>query len=94
MFYNLLRPFKSGYDNFRDDHMLFRHFTRSPGLIRETDNSVDIILIPQACFPPKVITIFKALKWLNSLILLRLKKMVFYNFLKTHVVLSRLCCKN
>jgi len=52
---------KVEYDNYRDDHMLFRHLTRSPGLIRETDNSVEIILIPQACFPPKVITIFNSM---------------------------------
>ena len=61
MFYKQLRPFKAAYDNFRDDHMLFRHLTRSPGLIRETDNSVEIILIPQACFPPKVISIFNSI---------------------------------
>lgn len=61
MFYKLLRPFKEAYDNYRDDHMLFRHLTRSPGLIQETDNGVEIILIPQACFTPKVITIFNSI---------------------------------
>jgi len=61
MFYKSLRPFKEGYDNFRDDHMLFRHLTRSPGLIHETDNGVEIILIPQACFTPKVIALFNSI---------------------------------
>ena len=61
LFYKLLRPFKEAYDNFRDDHMLFRHLTRSPGLIHETDNTIEITLIPQACFPPKVITIFNSI---------------------------------
>ncbi|MEN8122959.1 MAG: putative transposase [Bacteroidota bacterium] len=61
IFYKQLLPFKDAYDNFRDDHMLFRHLTRAPGLIHETDNGVEIILIPQACFPPKVITIFNSL---------------------------------
>ena len=61
MFYKLLRPFKEAYDNYRDDHMLFRHLTRAPGLIQETDNGVEIILIPQACFTPKVITIFNSI---------------------------------
>ena len=61
MFYKQLRPFKEAYDNFRDDHMLFRHLTRAPGIIRETDSSIDITLIPQACFTPKVITIFNSI---------------------------------
>ncbi len=61
MFYKQLLPFKEAYDNFRDDHMLFRHLTRAPGLIRETDNSIEITLIPQACFPPKVITIINSI---------------------------------
>ena len=61
MFYKQLRPFKEAYDNFRDDHMLFRHLTRAPGLIHETDKGIEITLIPQACFPPKVITILNAI---------------------------------
>lgn len=48
-YYKQLRPFKEAYDNFRDDHMLFRHLTQAPSLIRETDNSIEITLIPQAC---------------------------------------------
>jgi hypothetical protein len=33
LFYELLAPFKAAYDNFRDDHVWFRHLTRSAGLI-------------------------------------------------------------
>jgi len=61
MFYELLRPFKKDYDNYRDDHMLFRHLTRSPGLIRDAGDRVEVFLIPQACFPPKVIGIFNSM---------------------------------
>ena len=61
LFYLLLQPFKEAYDNYRDDHMLFRHLTRSPGLIRETDNKVEIVFLPQANFPPKVLGIINDL---------------------------------
>ncbi len=61
MFYELLRPFKNAYDNYRDDHMLLRHLTRSPGLIRDTGGVIEVLLIPQACLPPKVINIFNSM---------------------------------
>jgi hypothetical protein len=40
---------------------LFRNLTRSPGLIRETGEGTEVILIPQACFPPKVTKIIHSL---------------------------------
>ena len=61
VFYERLAPFKDAYDNYRDDHVLFRNLTRSPGLIRETGEGTEVILIPQACFPPKVIKIMHSL---------------------------------
>jgi hypothetical protein len=61
VFYDRLRPFKDAYDNHRDDHVLFRNLTRSPGLIRETGEGTEVILIPQACFPPKVTNIIHSL---------------------------------
>ena len=64
-FYLLFQPFKDAYDNYRDDHVLFRHLTRSAGLVRETDNGVDVLLLPEANFPPKLIGIIKDL--LNQL---------------------------
>lgn len=54
LFYLLLQPFKDAYDNYRDDHVLFRHLTRSAGVMRETDNRVEVLFLPQANFPPKV----------------------------------------
>lgn len=56
-FYLLLQPFKEAYDNYRDDHVLFRHLTRSSGLIRNRGDCVEVLLFPQANFPPKVIGI-------------------------------------
>jgi len=61
LFYECLTPFKNGYDNYRDDHMLFRHLTRSPGLIRDTGECIEVLLIPQACFSPKVIGLFNSM---------------------------------
>jgi hypothetical protein len=60
-FYERLAPFKDAYDNYRDDHVLFRNLTRSPGLIRKTGEGTEVILIPQAYFPPKVTKIIHSL---------------------------------
>lgn len=65
LFYLSFQPFKDAYDNYRDDHVLFRHLTRSAGLIRETADGVDVLLLPEANFPPKLIGIIKEL--LNQL---------------------------
>lgn len=61
MFYLLLQPFKETYDNYRDDHVLFRHLTRSPGLIRYQGDIVEVLLLPQANFPPKVVRVIEEL---------------------------------
>ena len=61
MFYLLFQPFKAAYNNYRDDHVLFRHLTRSAGLIQESDDSVEVLLLPEANFPPKVIGIINDL---------------------------------
>lgn len=67
LFYLLFKPFKEAYDNYRDDHMLFRHLTRSAGLIRETSERIEVLLLPEANFPPKVVGIINdLLKQLNS----------------------------
>ncbi len=65
LFYLSFQPFKEAYDNYRDDPVLFRHLTRSAGLIRETDDEVEVLLLPEANFPPKVVGIIKDL--LNQL---------------------------
>jgi len=33
IFYEIFEPFKRAYDNFRDDHVWFRHLSRSGGVI-------------------------------------------------------------
>jgi hypothetical protein len=54
MFYKMLEPFKKEYDNYRDDHVLFRELTRSDGVIRSQGDRVEVILLPKPNYPPKV----------------------------------------
>lgn len=60
-FYEMLQPFKEMYNNYRDDHVLFRNLTRSNGLLRERGNSVEAILLPTPHYPPKIRTIVERL---------------------------------
>jgi hypothetical protein len=53
-FYKMLEPFKKEYDNYRDDHGLFRSLTHSDGILKEQENSVEVILLPKPNYPPKV----------------------------------------
>jgi hypothetical protein len=57
LFYILLQPFKEAYNNYRDDHVLFRHLTRSHGLLRDRGPVMEVLLFPEARFPPKVVGI-------------------------------------
>ncbi len=59
-FYNMLEPFKREYDNYRDDHSLFRSLTHSDGILKEQENSVEVILLPKPNYPPKVLRIMEA----------------------------------
>ena len=54
MFYMALQPFKERYNNYRDDHVLFRHLTLSGGTITENEYGYKIILQPQMEYQPKV----------------------------------------
>lgn len=54
MFYLSFQPFKEKYDNYRDDHVLFRHLTRSSGTIRKTANGIKIKISPQMEYQPKI----------------------------------------
>ena len=54
MFYMALQPFKEKYNNYRDDHVLFRHLTLSGGSITENKNGYKIMLHPQMEYQPKV----------------------------------------
>ncbi len=51
-FYQALAPFKKSYDNYRDDHVIFRNLTRAPGLLTRTGNEQKAILYPTAPHPP------------------------------------------
>ena len=54
IFYLSFQSFKEKYDNYRDDHVLFRHLTLSPGYIEPTENNLRIWLTPQMEYPPKL----------------------------------------
>lgn len=54
MFYLSFQPFKEKYDNYRDDHVLFRHLTRSAGTIGSTTDGIKIRLSPQMEYQPKI----------------------------------------
>ncbi len=67
LFYLLLQPFKKAYNNYRDDHVLFRHLTRSHGFLCDRGAVMEVLLFPEARFPPKVMGIFNdMLEELNS----------------------------
>ncbi len=51
-FYNALSPFKENYDNYRDDHTLFRNLTHAPGLFIDKGTHIKAILHPTAHHHP------------------------------------------
>ena len=53
-FYAALAPFQEAYDNYRDDHVLFRNLTRAHGLLIEHGDEVEVLLNPTANYPPKL----------------------------------------
>ncbi|MBC8457744.1 MAG: hypothetical protein H8D67_07105 [Deltaproteobacteria bacterium] len=60
-FYKKLEPFKRMYDNYRDDHVLFRNLTHAHGLILQQSDSVEAVLYPTAHYPPKLRRIVEVL---------------------------------
>ena len=54
MFYKMFQPFKKSYNNFRDDHVIFRNLINSHGLASFGENCVDIILFPTMRYQPKI----------------------------------------
>jgi hypothetical protein len=54
MFYQLLEPFKVSYNNYRDDHVVFRNMTRSAGILVNNDDSIMVSLMPTIAYEPKV----------------------------------------
>lgn len=51
LFYILLNPFKSEYDNYRDDHVIFRSLTTSGGLIEADESRVTCHLVLEPDYP-------------------------------------------
>jgi hypothetical protein len=53
-FYQALAPFKTAYDNYRDDHELFRNLTQSDGVLAELADQVDAYLLPTVNYSPAI----------------------------------------
>jgi len=51
-FYKDLQPFKKKYNNYRDDHALFRNLTRADGVMITSGDQVEVQLFPTAHYPP------------------------------------------
>jgi hypothetical protein len=54
LFYRLFAPFKTAYDNYRDDHCHYRELTQCDGLLRWTGSEIEVHLVPQVNYPPKL----------------------------------------
>jgi hypothetical protein len=51
-FYQALQPFKATYNNYRDDHELFRNLTQADGVLAESPDRVEAYLLPTVNYPP------------------------------------------
>ena len=51
-FYAALQPFKTQYDNYRDDHDYFRKLTQSSGLLRWNGTELEVHLTPRVNYQP------------------------------------------
>ncbi len=58
-FYDSFGPFKELYNNYRDDHVLFRNLTQAPGVLIERGDEVEVVLYPTPNYAPKVESIVK-----------------------------------
>ncbi|MCP3921652.1 MAG: hypothetical protein GY714_03610 [Desulfobacterales bacterium] len=54
IFYLAFEPFKSKYNNYRDDHVIFRAITYSDGEIETNNSEMKINILPTIEIPPKV----------------------------------------
>ncbi len=59
IFYKSIEQFKILYDNYRDDHVMFRNFIDADGFILYGEEIVDVILCPTAQYPPNKRYIFE-----------------------------------
>ncbi len=53
-FYKALEPFKEKYDNYRDDHVIFRNLTQAHGVASFSHEAVNVTIFPTAHLQPKV----------------------------------------
>lgn len=60
LFYRLFEPFKVAYDNYRDDHDYFRELTQCDGVLRYTGTEIEVHLVPQVNYQPKLRNIITA----------------------------------
>jgi hypothetical protein len=60
-FYQALDPFKTAYNNYRDDHELFRNLTQADGVLAESVDQVQAYLLPTVNYPPALDKIVSAL---------------------------------
>jgi hypothetical protein len=58
-FYDSFGPFKERYNNYRDDHVLFRNLTQAPGVLIERGDEVEVVLYPTPNYAPKTEGIVK-----------------------------------
>jgi len=54
IFYKALEPFKEKYDNYRDDHVIFRNLSQAHGVVSFNDDNVDVTIFPTGHLQPKV----------------------------------------
>jgi transposase len=54
IFYKVLQPFKEKYNNYRDDHVLFRNLSHAHGVVSFADEQVHVTIFPTAHYQPKV----------------------------------------
>ena len=54
IFYKVLEPFKKKYDNYRDDHVIFRNLSQAHGLVSFAGEQVQVTIFPTAHYQPKV----------------------------------------
>lgn len=54
LFYRFFAPFKAAYDNYRDDHDHYRQLTQCDGVLRWTGTEIEVHLVPQVNYPPKL----------------------------------------
>jgi hypothetical protein len=54
IFYKALEPFKEKYDNYRDDHVIFRNLTQAHGVVSFSRGTVTVTIFPTAHLQPKV----------------------------------------